>query len=55
MHLNDETTGHVPADLTAETDDTDLSDEALDRVPGTGVASIYQTGGFSHPDPALRP
>jgi hypothetical protein len=38
---------------TLETDE--ISDEALDRLPGTGEASIYNTGGFSHPEPALRP
>jgi hypothetical protein len=33
MHLSDETTGHGPVEPTHEIDDTDLSDEALDRVP----------------------
>jgi hypothetical protein len=32
MHLTDETTGHEPADLMPEIDDTELADEALDRA-----------------------
>jgi hypothetical protein len=38
MHLNDETTGHVPADLAPEIDNSDLSDEALDRASGAAEA-----------------
>jgi hypothetical protein len=38
MHMSDETTGHVSADPAPEIDDTDLSDEALDRASAKGGA-----------------
>jgi hypothetical protein len=34
MDVSIGTIGHVPVDPTAKIDDTDLSDEALDRAPG---------------------
>jgi hypothetical protein len=34
MHLDDVTTGPMPVEPTHEIDDTELSDEALDRPPG---------------------
>jgi hypothetical protein len=57
MYLNDETTGHGPTDLTPEIDDTDLSDEALDR-PGMRGADYPCGWGCRHclgTEPALRP
>jgi hypothetical protein len=39
-----------------KTDDTDLSDEALDRAPGRGAACFASSSyGVCGKDPALRP
>jgi hypothetical protein len=50
MHLTDETNGQALADLTAEIDDTDLSDEALDRARVRGAfACRFVCFPTSHP------
>jgi hypothetical protein len=36
MYLDDETSGHEPAEPAHEIDDPELSDEALDRAAGKG-------------------
>jgi hypothetical protein len=41
MHLTDETTGQAPADLMPEIDDTELSDEALDRENRRSIDSSF--------------
>jgi hypothetical protein len=44
MNLTDEMTGHVPDDLASEIDDTELSDEALDRHSEIGLScNCYST------------
>jgi hypothetical protein len=51
MHMSDETTGHVPDDLVSEIDDTDLSDEALDRGRVRGAHTYCSHGASAKTQP----